>query len=284
MGLIQLSRPWTEQPQGGASVDPHSASAAKLVFADLLGPASIDVVSGRLGAVVGTKQTPVAGGVLRSFGATIGVDANDRVRLPLTSHSDVRSWVFRYRMRATSASGLGRIFTKGTAAEVEFFADNNSAFPSTLAYSRAFSTTTGVWRWARPALGRIVTVVLTYDASSTANAPELYYDGVKQSRTTTTTPSGTATTNSGEYGVGNRLTDNARVFDGSIGDLFIVDRIVSDAEAAAIGAAPWPYFLANRRVSIFYSADAAGGLPTLSNARVTGVTTTTATPLVDYTY
>lgn len=59
--------------------------------------------------------------------------------------------------------------------------------------------------------------------------------------------------------------------------------VFSDGQMAKATAEPWSSFKP-RRIIVPVAAAGGGGLPTLSNARVTSVTTTTAAPLVDYAY
>jgi hypothetical protein len=87
-----------------------------------------------------------------------------------------------------------------------------------------FSTTTV------PATGTWHHFMVTYDGTSTANYPAMYYNGVAQTVTRNLTPSGTLATTTQSLYMGNR-PDNARCFSGDI-DEFRVANVMRSADWA----------------------------------------------------
>ena len=95
--------------------------------------------------------------------------------------------------------------------------------------------TAGNWYSAGGGLPRPTTkwrcVSMTYDASSTANVPVIYIDGVAQTMATDTTPTGTATSASGATMLGNNPagTDPA---EGAVAHYAVWNRLLSANEHA----------------------------------------------------
>lgn len=77
-------------------------------------------------------------------------------------------------------------------------------------------------------------VVLTYSAANTANVPNFHIDGAAQSVTTLTSPVGTYSPNTLPLGIGNRVTNFDRSFDGDFGRILFYNRIIDDSERTAI--------------------------------------------------
>jgi hypothetical protein len=68
-----------------------------------------------------------------------------------------------------------------------------------------------------------------YDASSPANRPQIYIDGVAQVVTQVSAPSGTPLTNTDSYLLGNRGAGD-RGWQGQLDDLRIYDRALTKSE------------------------------------------------------
>lgn len=97
---------------------------------------------------------------------------------------------------------------------------------------------------------------------------------------------------------GNTKSTNQKFAIGNLGDYtgtgfnnpdpmmmaLVVPRALSDGLCHALSADPFGVAFRPRRIIVPVSAATGGGLPTLSNARVTGITTTGAVPLVDFAY
>ena len=102
----------------------------------------------------------------------------------------------------------------------------------------------GIWTCPRPALSQWHSLTVTMDGSSVANNPLMYVDGVSQTVTEATTPTGTFTIDNTTLNLGNR-NDNVRVWDGGLAEFAQWNRILSAAEVAAIAAGDNPRTLAN---------------------------------------
>lgn len=126
--------------------------------------------------------------------------------------------------------------------------------------------------------------MVTYNSDSVNNFPSFWINGVRVSIINESRTSGTALTNSDAYVIGNRVNDNARAWDGLIGEFFVFNDILTDSEAAELSAninALW------QPQKIWVPVAVAGGgytHPTLSNARMGGLTSTSGVPAVDYAF
>jgi hypothetical protein len=80
-------------------------------------------------------------------------------------------------------------------------------------------------------------VAASYDRTSFANLPKLYVNGTKLAPATITSPSGTQPPYSGTGFIGNK-SGLSRAWNGSIADLRIYSRLLSDAEVKAIASMP----------------------------------------------
>jgi hypothetical protein len=94
-------------------------------------------------------------------------------------------------------------------------------------FSGANTINTGAW----------FHVAASYDRSSFGNVPALYVNGVRLSPNTITSPSGTQPAYSGAGYIGNK-SGLSRAWSGSIDDLRIYNRILSDAEVLALACSP----------------------------------------------
>jgi len=135
--------------------------------------------------------------------------------------------IFVSQSNSLGAGNVGRFLDKEQMWRVNKKAGGTGA----LAFTVKFSTTSGTFETpdnSFPLTPSIVT--LTYDASSTANLPNIYINGVVQSLGSVTTPIGTYSTNSLPLGIGNRHNGSDRSFDGDFGEIIFYDRIISDPE------------------------------------------------------
>lgn len=91
------------------------------------------------------------------------------------------------------------------------------------------------YSWPNPTLNQWVHFLLTYDASSTANDPFVYYDNSSQTVTEEAAPSGSLTTEPNDnLWIGNRMSDGLRPFLGSLAEVAIWNRVVSADERKAL--------------------------------------------------
>lgn len=166
--------------------------------------------------------------------------ASDKVATTLGSNSNLRSyslWTFR---SGDGGGNLGRMFQKGTSSSTVNF--NNNAGSGSYDFNRSW-TVAGVWGIARPSANAWHHFLITYDSSSTSNQPVIYLNGVSQTVNIGTTPSGTRTDNAEVYNVGNRGDNNNRNWGGDLAEFAVWDRILTAAEAAALGQGYSPLFL-----------------------------------------
>lgn len=158
----------------------------------------------------------------------------DKITTNLTAHSTQRSislWVYR----DAAADNLDRLWDKRTAGaqvEIMFFSVPGA---SNYQFEKAWSGDDGVWFMAAPTADEWHNIIVTYDYSSTSNAPVMYVDGVSQSVTTTTGPTGTVDTNTDAYVLGNRGNDNSRGFNGKLGEWAVWNKILSTDEITGLG-------------------------------------------------
>jgi beta-galactosidase len=98
-----------------------------------------------------------------------------------------------------------------------------------------FATGNGEWFTAQNSVGTGAWyhVAVSYDKTSLTNVPALYVNGVRLAPALFATPSGTTPSYSGTGYIGNRA-DLGRGWNGSIDDLRIYNRLLSDAEVGAL--------------------------------------------------
>jgi beta-galactosidase len=98
-----------------------------------------------------------------------------------------------------------------------------------------FATVNGEWFTAQNSvsIGSWYHVAVSYDRTSLTNVPALYVNGVRLVPTLFATPSGTTPSYTGTGYIGNRA-DLGRGWNGSIDDLRIYNRLLTDAEVQAL--------------------------------------------------
>jgi hypothetical protein len=179
----------------------------------------------------------------RGFGATLGVSTSDIIRGAAFPTPTVYSFACWYYKNGAGGLGNARIFDKEGSTPGDIILRNSNS-TSSITTSKSFSTTSGVWQTTDAegfATGKWVHIVITYDASSTANVPTIYINGRLATVTTVTAPVGTANTGlSGTLSIGNRSTAGVD-WNGMIGDCSWWNNIqLTAAEARALftGADP----------------------------------------------
>lgn len=197
--------------------------------------------------------------------------STDKLTTGLTAHSTLRTWaVWTYRTGG-GGNGLGRIIEKGASA-TEFIYNSDGA--TSYQFQRNWSTGNGVWQIAQPSLNAWHHILVTYDGGATTNDPIIYIDGVSQTVTQSgADPSGTIVTDANPVLIGNNSNNN-RVFAGNICEVAIWNRILTAAEASAIGAKGFsPAFFPN---SLVEYAPLIRDLTSYKNSILTAVGTTVA--------
>jgi hypothetical protein len=100
-----------------------------------------------------------------------------------------------------------------------------------------WSDATGGWTFPGPSEGAWHHLVVTYDASSTANDPLIYVDGEGVTVARLNSPLGTITPDtSGNLTIGNRVAGSYnRGWDGMLADVAVWNRILAPWEARLLG-------------------------------------------------
>lgn len=162
----------------------------------------------------------------RGFLPTLGVATTDRIQTSLTTHALRRTYaIWSYNRSTTNAS----LFDKSNAG-VQFERINDSGGTSKYTYKRQWSGGLGEWAAAgSPGVGVWAHFTVTVDGSSLANLPGMYFNGVPQTVTNTIATSGTISSNTDSYWIGNRGNGD-RGFDGMLAEAAIWDRILSPVE------------------------------------------------------
>ena len=168
------------------------------------------------------------------FDGASGSGQNDVVIIPHASSIDSQTtltWSAWVKPASAGQAGAGRVFDKGQrqitiagspgSADVQF--SQNFASGSNQWHTPVNSITYGSWAH----------IAVTYDASSTANAPVIYINGVLQTLTqTASSGSGSfASDSSSNLAIGN-TNNSIRTYDGAIDDARVYNRILSSTEAA----------------------------------------------------
>ena len=165
-------------------------------------------------------------------------DAGDNALTTLTTHNVTRSYsIWTYRT-GNGGGGFGRMFEKRTvSAAVENLANDNDGIANDgYGYQRIWSTGNALWFMPVPSANVWHNVIVTYDGGATTNDPVMYLDGVSQSITEDTAPSGTINTTTDAYVIGNRNTGTDRTWAGDLCEFAVWNRILTAAEASSIGA------------------------------------------------
>lgn len=167
-----------------------------------------------------------------------GGGSDDAIKTNLTAHNTLRSYgLWTYR-EGDGEGGTGRMFDKRDSdTQVEFFAIFGSA--NVYSYRREFSGSSTDWKIDKPSLNAWHHILIVYDSSDVANDAIIYVDGVSQTVTETGAPSGTASTNTSAYLLGNRNHPTSgfnRTWDGRLCEWAVWNRLLTADEADIIGA------------------------------------------------
>lgn len=154
----------------------------------------------------------------------------------LTTYATKRTWMARVRLTGPGGANLGRIFDKRTnGAESElFYYDNGN-----LRFLR-IATTNGSWTMPAPSFNVWHNIAVSYDSGNLANVPRMWLDGVEQTVSTTSQPTGTFVNNTDPYCFGNRCGTNDRGLSGSLDEIRIFDRLITTFEVQSYMVIPLP--------------------------------------------
>lgn len=104
--------------------------------------------------------------------------------------------------------------------------------------------------WNTPAnsvsIGVWTHVAVTYAGSATTDDPLIYLDGVSQTITKISSPTGSQEGDSGnDFDIGNNATPGVRPFDGSIAEIAYYNRVITAQEVAILASRHSPLFVPN---------------------------------------
>jgi hypothetical protein len=214
------------------------------------------------------------------FGAN-GAGASDQLSTGYTTHGTLRTYAGWAYQTDQGGGQNGRVFDKRTGADAQVELFHSTDFVVEWCYERDW-TTPGIWCITPPSQNAWHHWAVTYDAGSTSNVPSLYIDGILQSLSSSSQPTGTLQTNTSSYVVGNRANDQARAWDGYHAEFAIWNRLLSVSEvkqAMRCGPKSVPGLVLNMPMGLFagrnyVSAGITGSL--------TGTTTVSNGPPISY--
>ena len=173
------------------------------------------------------------------FGATLGTGTTDRIQTATS-----RAWptlvtisVWTYRNGAGGAN-FGTIMQHSGA--IHYLRNNEGS--TVMQFNVVWVTNTGTWTFPRPSTGVWSHICVAYDGSLTTNTPVCYLDGVSQTVTNTSPPQGSINATAGTFGLGNRASDNAVVWDGMLAEWAMWNRVLTADEAVALSRGYSPRF------------------------------------------
>lgn len=140
----------------------------------------------------------------RGYGSTFGGAAfGEQIQ---TNNSFVVSTAYSFSCwlyaHGTGQSGNGLVFAMGSG-NTTIACRFDSGNPGNMAVSAAWSTARGNWIFPSPSSDAWHHFCISYSGSSTSNTPAVYIDGVAQSVTLTTPPTGTFGVSVTTVGIGN---------------------------------------------------------------------------------
>ena len=230
--MSAIVTPWTRQPPAVTPIDAQNPLCAGIKYV-------IDpwYVNPKDFSLVGTKQraTP-KGGMQRGFYSTYGTGTNtDRIALTPKSNTLTAakfSWMFLIN-RTGFIGANGRVLSQVNELNVVV------ASPANTQIGMDFSTTDPVFIYPATPVDRDCVFIITMDGAG-ANDPSVYYDGILQTITSRSpAPVGTLLPNTSLWSLGNRTSDLARSFEGSLGLFVYWDRILSTSDVTALSQNPW---------------------------------------------
>ncbi len=226
------------QPQGKLQLNRQHALAPVLRLLSLPGVhRGFDAVAQQAATTVGVKMLSTPDGVVGGFGAAVGTSSTDRITTGLTGEfpSSGRSYIFRFRRNGSGGGGLGRLFDKTSGGSGQFA----MWYASRASISYGFYTGSternidipGTATTAAPGQDCILIVTHAYDgATSTING----YTGGQRVLTDSVVAGALRDAPATPFTIGNRASDSARGWDGSIELAGVIDLVLSPDQASAL--------------------------------------------------
>jgi hypothetical protein len=206
--------------------------------------------------------------------STSKVTTNFLFTSPNSTTPGDRTYFMPFLRNGAGGGNFGRLFQKGNneCYLMEDVSTNSFVFVQSNSAGGNLSTQGFIPSGGLSATLGWHTIAVTITAGGTV---KIYLDGVSQGLTPGVYSNG-ATTQTAAYVLGNRSTDNARVWNGQLGDLLIFDRVATDAEILSLQNNQYQIYKSTpRRLWVFGTSNA---IPTLSAATAVNITSTTATP------
>lgn len=163
------------------------------------------------------------------LGTTFGTAGTDRMQIGVTPTTGLRTYAFRGTINAAGGGGLGRFLDAepNTSNTEAWFREASS---NRIIYNRTHTSQNGAWSCPCPAdVSGEHTYSISVDGSGTA-APTMYFDGISNTVTVGTAPSGSSTSNTAPIYLGNRSPDWGRGFDGKMRGWAIWNAILTAQE------------------------------------------------------
>ncbi|MDN4057130.1 hypothetical protein QPK31_02720 [Massilia sp. YIM B02769] len=249
--MIQPAR-LTQQPQHVLPVDWSNPITRALAMSVVPGlHRAFDLVAQQHPTVTGTKVAAIAGGLAASFGAATGVSNSDKITTGFSSPIGLsgRTYQVVLRRNGSGGGGLGRVFDKTTSSTGQFLC----WYASTNRMMYGFYAGTGA--------ERNVNIPATNVSAATGRDVELWvqhaYDGENSYISAWADGAlvldravypGVLRDSSAPLVIGNRGSDNARCWDGSISLFNTWERLLDPVEMEAQRTAPWQMLRAPRRL------------------------------------
>ncbi|MDN4061485.1 hypothetical protein QPK31_25000 [Massilia sp. YIM B02769] len=226
------------QPQGKLQLNRQHSLAPALRLLSLPGVhRGFDAVAQQAATIVGVKVLSTPDGVVGGFGAAVGAGSTDRVTTGLTGDFPLsgRSYIFRFRRNGSGGGGLGRLFDKTSGGSGQFAMWYASR--ASICYGFYTGSTErnidipGTATTAAPGQDCVLIVTHAYDGvTSTING----YTGGQRVLTDSVVTGALRDAPNTPFTFGNRASDSARVWDGSIELAGVIDLVVSPDQATAL--------------------------------------------------
>jgi len=248
-----MSIRYTQPQNGPAQIDWSNPITRGMSLC--VGQDKRNLISNKQATVTGTKRTVGAKGVANGFGATFGAGTTDAIVTDLTAHSQQRTYLTVATRNGVGGGSGGRLLEKRTAGAV-VEAWYNNAGGSTIDFWKQYSGANALYNVPVPTNNIPFAMAISVNGDAPTGYPSCYRDG-KKLTVAGTTSSGTVTTNTDAYVIGNRTNDSARNWDGEIYLTVFWDRLLNESELSSVTANPWQIFAPIRR-QLFVPAAASG--------------------------
>jgi hypothetical protein len=173
----------------------------------------------------------------RGFGATRGVASTDRLVTNVNPVAGNRTIFIVSKRNGGGGGGFGRYWdTVVSTVQDALFHDEASG---RVFYQRTMGSVAN-WYITAPASGSWHTIGVSMNASSTSNDPVIYVNGSSVTVTENVAPTSAGGAGSNPYWIGNRPSDQARVWDGDHAEFAIWNSILTAGQHADLASGVSP--------------------------------------------